>query len=186
MSTEAKGLGPEDSGDPESRLVWRLGHAGPWLASTLWVVLTACMLFDFAWIGTASSVGVITVFILMTRHDYNAVCIRCLREQPDDGGQQAQRRIWHLYAHHLPSLGLLGKVSVMFATVAAWIAGSIMSDSWIGKALTLLAGSYIAYDWYANYEHRRLKPWCPWCKDPGDNPDPVPERDPDPSMTKTA
>ena len=184
-NTANKGPGPEDSGDPESRLAWRLGHAGPALASALWVVLTVAVLTDISWVGIPASFAIIGGFVLMTRHDYNAVCIRCLREQPDDGGQQVVRKVWYLYVHHLPGIGLYGKIFVAFASCMGWVVATAL-DSWLGALLTLVTGSWFALDWYAHYVHRRLKPWCPWCRDPGDDPDAVPERDPDPSMTKTA
>lgn len=184
MQTGNKPLGPEDASDPESKWWWALGHATPWLASLIWVGITLSSVFHWSLFGLVITVALLVMVGTQVRHDFQPVCIRCMREQPENGGQVAQRKLVHLWAHHLPTLGPLGRILLIFVVLAGWIAGNMMIGTFVGTALMLVSGALISYDWYLVYTHRKLKPWCPWCKDPGDDPDPVPERDPDPSMTK--
>jgi hypothetical protein len=186
MQTGSKPPEPDDASDPEARWWWRVGHATPWLLAAAWAIITVAFVFDWRLIGFAVSLAFPVLFVTYIRHDFQPVCIRCLREQPEDGGMVAQRKLRQLWAYHLPGLGPVGRSLGVIAACGLWVAGSIMreSNSPLGIVLGFLGGSVITYDWYLTFVHRRLKPWCPWCRDPGGDPDQVPERDPDPSMTK--
>jgi uncharacterized membrane protein len=182
--TGSKPLGPEDSGDPEAKWWWRLGHASPWLFCLAWVALTVSFVFDWQIIGTFVVLTFPVVMMTYVKHEFQPLCIRCLREQPENGGQVAQRKLIYLWTFHLPPFGPLGRIAAVFVTIVLWVAGSFMRDSALGILMGAVGGSLITVDWYLLYLHRKLKPWCPWCKDPGDDPDPVPEHDPDPGVTK--
>lgn len=186
MQAGSKPLGPEDASDPEAKWWWRLGHATPWLASIIWIGITVSSVLNWPWLGLPITIGLFVAIGTQIRHDFQPVCIRCMREQPEDGRQETQRRMFHLWAHHLPPIWPGGRVLASLAAIAVWVIGSVMDGTVAGTALLLVGGGLISYDWYLTYTHRKLKPWCPWCKDPGDDPDPVLERDPDPSMTKRA
>ena len=185
MQVGDKPLGPDDSSDPEARWWWVLGHAAPWVASVIWIGITVSSVFNWSWLGLPITVGLLVMLGTHIRHDFPPVCIRCMREQPENGGQVAQRKLFHLWAHHLPAIGQFGRVLVSLGVIAGWIVGSMeLFGTFVNAGLMAFTGGLLSYEWYLIYTHRRLKPWCPWCKDPGDDPDPVLERDPDPSMTK--
>lgn len=181
--TKVGGTGPgrEDASDPESKWWWRIGHAAPWLVATLWLATTASTLIGWPLVGVAAMATALVLMTAGTKHDGQAVCIRCLREQPDNGGELAVRKQPHLWSFHLVNEGPLPRVAIL----ATLILSALWSDSPVGTVLAVIVGTVIAYDWFTTYTHRTLKPWCPWCRDPGDD-DLLVEPSPDPSMTKRA
>jgi hypothetical protein len=151
-----------DASDPESRWWWRLGHASPWLSALLMGVAGAGFLIDAPptnAAGAAAAAGVVVVSTLGMRHDHQVVCIRCLREQPDGGGELATRKMSHLWSwHHRWAFALW----VMLACGVAWLVAAPPASMGAVVVVWHACGSF------TTYTHRKLKPWCPWCREPSE------------------
>lgn len=80
------------------------------------------------------------------------ICTRCAREFPLDGAEQAERRVDVLRAWH--TLTIAGSVAqfALLGLYFLWLPAIVF-------ALIIQTGQH-----WLNVMHRRLMPWCPWCK----------------------
>lgn len=96
------------------------------------------------------------------------LCARCIAQFVVNGSEEAAQRIKLLWIYHYHTLTICG----------IWIVAAILSGftSWF----LLLAGAAGLTDFYIEKTHRRLVPWCPYCRRRDDDdeevPTPVPTR----------
>jgi hypothetical protein len=104
------------------------------------------------------AVGIIAA--LAGAHRHKAVlCEACIADFPLDGEAQATKHVrWLRFIHHgrlraRSSMLLLALLLVSFYPPLSWV---------------IVAAWFIALaDVRANGVHRRLEPWCPWCRNGG-------------------
>jgi hypothetical protein len=103
---------------------------------------------------------VILCWLLMREHD-RRLCERCVLEIPLDPAEQAKRyrrRFWMAHTGSEPRFlvpYLIVLISSNFAT------------STIGRVGWALIQMSMAYLILSQSTHRKLQPWCPWCRDGG-------------------
>lgn len=117
---------------------------------------------------------VLCTWLVMRRHD-RGLCEHCMASMPLNPSAMAvryRRRFWLAHTGSelrfvIPYLAVL--VGLGFATTPAGV------GAWV------LAQLSIVYPILAYSTHRRLQPWCPWCRDGGGGadkdsvtPDPLP------------
>lgn len=119
---------------------------------------------------------VIVSWVLMRRHD-RGLCEQCVAGLPLNPSQQATKyelRFWLAHSLSQPRY-LLPYVAVLV--------GSNFLPGTTGRLIWALAQASMVYLIMAHTTHRRLQPWCPWCRDDGGGgwddhdpatPDPVP------------
>jgi hypothetical protein len=119
---------------------------------------------------------VLASWLMMRRHD-RGLCEHCLAAMPLNPSELAvryRRRFW------LSHTGAEPRFVVAYLVV---LIGSNFATSPAGHVVWILAQTSMIYVILAYSTHRRLQPWCPWCRDGGggadDNrpaaPDPLPE-----------
>lgn len=177
----------EDRSDPEAKWWWRLGHHGNIVRCVTYVMIGVAMLTgtgDEWWAWVVLGLWLLTG-VCAARHDFQALCVRCLREVPDDGSAQAQAKDHHLVNAHRSDT-LRGSALKLLVFVAGGLAFQFVNQA-LGNALYCVVFVWVGYDFYSASVHRPLKPWCKYCpRDDGGGPDGAPTPTPDPSIAKTA
>lgn len=170
----------------ENRGLMFLGHYS-------WVFLVVLVVLDVAndatlahWPVLSRLVGVAWVlwlFDLMivdkSYHDAR-LCERCIAATPLNPEAAAERWDRCLQLEHSGF-----RMSLVLFTVVGLNLWIQTYHDWIGYLTDALVLMSIVVVYGAEYAHRRLYPWCPYChwRDGGD-PEYVPEHDPDPGVSK--
>lgn len=94
---------------------------------------------------------------------------------PDPDAAVGRRRLGLLWCH----LALRRKLAV--AVLAGSVAVIVLTDSAVTLLVLAACSAFYAADVRADYWHRRLQPWCPWCHHPGEG---DPADAPDPRLTE--
>lgn len=107
----------------------------------------------------AAFVGLCAVNIGLIRHSA-VLCEKCISEFPVDGDKQAERRIKYLaYTHNINNW--------LWKICGIWFATIFVASQWnVAIGLPWLV---TCFDVRARTFHRRLEPWCPWCRDDDDD-----------------
>lgn len=119
---------------------------------------------------------------LRVRHK---ICTGCSEDIPDDVNATIAR-----YDRHLRFVHAQDNVAWMLTLLAVGVTGAILmflnyrtDNVWLDTTTQIavsIAFLWIVLDGRANHIHRKLRPWCPYCRD--DWPDEgEPEPSPDPS-----
>lgn len=157
-----------------------LVHRSTWILFVVYVAWAADTLFDIdqPWLDVPVTLVMFSAFAGMIRHEL-LVCDRCMLDYPEDGSERTLRRLRTLRYYHLylNLLVLLFLVQMTYAIL--WI--TVWDMAAIPGAILF---TWYALDYRARAVHRRLQPWCPWCKDWDDSDEDAPVPDPDPSMEK--
>lgn len=113
-------------------------------------------------------------WVLMRKHD-RGLCEHCLASMPLDASATAARYRLRFQVCHLASNKpvVLGYLAVLISS--NFLPGTLGLIGWAVMQSTMI---YLVLS-YAT--HRRLQPWCPWCRGGGggqgedsDSPEPVP------------
>lgn len=109
------------------------------------------------------------------------ICLRCMREVPENAAKKAQQRKAFLWANHRPWL-LMGAliVSGYAPDVLAWSTHAA-TVSWLYLPHDAVFMVIVAGFWM----HHRLRPWCPYCRGWDDEGPKERVPNPDPSGIKT-
>lgn len=145
-----------------ARLAARCGHYGPELlcASVLAVIAYGLHPPQGAFALTAPVALVTFVlgsWVLMRRHDHG-LCERCVAALPLNAAEVAaryRRRFW--LAHHL------GRPRVLIPYLTVLI-GSNFATTTAGRLGWAVIQTSMIYLIMSYSTHRRLQPWCPWCR----------------------
>lgn len=117
-----------------------LGRPGwlDWPATALW----------FAWYAALAA--------QMLYHDSH-LCERCIAAAPLNPQAAVDR--WK------PALGQWHRVlaNLVFSAAALALIWVHWHPAWLWYALNSAGLVLLAVFWLAEYQHRRLYPWCPWC-----------------------
>lgn len=148
----------------------RLGHHG--LKAVIVAVLlgtsldltatvTGWKISDVAWWPV--SVLMMGAWFLLMRHD-GRLCERCISEVAVDRPDLAQGwRLSMLRLSHLRGLVVLVMLAVIFG---GDVVPGHTSVHFSGAQGLLLDACMLAV-WGSDFQHRRLIPWCPWCRGGG-------------------
>jgi hypothetical protein len=118
---------------------------------------------------------VLASWLLMRRHD-RGLCEHCMAAMPLNPSELAVRYRRRFWVSHT---GAEPRYVIPYFVV---LLGSNFLTSPIGQLVWALAQTTMIYLILAYSTHRRLQPWCPWCKEGGGGadkeepaiPDPVP------------
>jgi hypothetical protein len=161
------------------RLYGRWGHFAPEL---LMGAIGAVILLGFRPVygplALASSLGLVSFvlvsWVLMRRHD-RSLCEHCVAAMPLNPSELAVRyrtRFWMSHAGAEPRY-ILPYLAVLI--------GSNFATGTFGRLAWAIVQSSMIFLILAYSTHRRLQPWCPWCREGGGGddepatPDPVPD-----------
>jgi hypothetical protein len=119
-------------------------------------------------------VGVIGGFVLMRRHD-RRLCELCMTHMPLNPSLEVERHKWRFWVAHD------GSEMRFVVPYLAVVFGSSFVVDYIGKWTWAAIQATLVYLVLAQVTHRRLQPWCPWCRSGGDSvpesPEVLPEDD---------
>lgn len=145
-----------------ARLIVRWGHSAPVALCAAIVAVIVMGLYPLS--GTAALtvpvavLGVVlTSWLAMRRHD-RSLCERCVAALPLNPAERAvrcQRMFWVTHR------GLEPRYLVPYLTV---LIGSNFATSVAGRVAWAVIQSSMIYLILAYTSHRRLQPWCPWCR----------------------
>lgn len=113
-----------------------------WIVTAVWLAWYVTIMFDF--------------------HYHEArLCERCIAATPLDPQKAVNRwdRLLRVYHSKKVLIGMTISVVAWFFT-APWVAG----HHWWGNAISLVALLVIAVILTTSHVHRRLYPWCPYCR----------------------
>ena len=114
---------------------------------------------------------VLLSWLLMRQHD-RRLCERCVISMPLNPAERAgryQRRFWMAHTGSEPRFLIPYLVVLVSSNFATSTPGRI------GWALIQLTMIYLIL---AQQTHRKLQPWCPWCRDDGGGGEDVDETPP--------
>jgi hypothetical protein len=117
---------------------------------------------------------VLVSWLLMRRHD-RALCEQCVASMPLNPSELAvryRRRFWMSHAGAEP------RFTVPYLAV---LIGSNFAAGTIGRLGWAIVQSSMVYLILSYTTHRRLQPWCPWCREGGGGSDDRDPTTPDPS-----
>ena len=147
------------------RVITRWGHYAPeMLMASVGAVIAMNLVPPNGALLLAAPIGlllfVIATWMLMRAHD-RRLCEHCVASMPLNPSELAtryRRRFWLTHngasaKYALPYLGVL-------------IASNAIPGS-AGRLVWALAQSTLIYLLASYTTHRRLQPWCPWCKGGG-------------------
>jgi hypothetical protein len=145
-----------------------VGHYAPWLltivvASLIVLTLVPAIADLVAWpVLAALQVGVVFLAVSMFVHNRH-LCARCIAAVPLDASNVAARyttrfRVAHLFERKLLAVGYLGAV----------LASGALSTHSLGRYAWAVAQASLVYLLVAYVTHQRLQPWCPQCKQGGE------------------
>lgn len=120
---------------------------------------------------------VLATFVIMRRHD-RQLCEHCVSEIPLDLERAAHRARFRFWMAHEGC-----RIHFVVPYFAVLIATNFLPGDF-GRLIWAFAQSTMVYLIMASSTHRKLQPWCPWCKGDGGgdhilDPDPLLPRDRD-------
>lgn len=163
----------------ESAVARRLGH---YSAQALMLEIAAAVFLGTQPIrqtpsGASLSVSlvvlVLATWLAMRLHD-RSLCEYCVAEIPLDVEKAAARARWRFWLAHEGSRPHF--VMPYFAVLI----GTNFLHGEQGRLVWALAQSSMVYLVMATSTHRKLQPWCPWCRDDGGGEDRAPLDPPPP------
>jgi hypothetical protein len=142
-----------------------LGHHAVDLLVAAVVMVVVIQLVPMApgtmlFVSVALFAFVLLCWLLMREHD-RRLCERCVLAMPLDPAGQArryQRRFWTAHTGSEPRFLVPYVVVLVSSNFAVSTVGRI------GWALLQLSMAYLIL---SQSTHRKLQPWCPWCRDEG-------------------
>lgn len=162
---------------PDSRLLMWLGHYGIWVIIPLVALTLVNDAFRQAigaldWIAGGAWVLFIAAAVIDHGYHEERLCERCVAATPLDPQAAVQRWMTALRLHH--SRWRLWGMAVLLGVILAvtLVFGKATWTYWLDALFALYVVLFTAADW----EHRRLYPWCPFCHwDDGGAKEPSPD-----------
>jgi hypothetical protein len=112
-------------------------------------------------LAVAIIVLVIGSFLAMRKHD-RQLCETCMMHMPLNPSGEAERKRLRFWVAHT------GTQPRFFVPYLAVVLGSSLAYDVIGPIAWAMIQSTLIYLVLAQVTHRRLQPWCPWCRNGGD------------------
>lgn len=127
------------------------------------------------WLTFTIWVTTIMVPITGIRYHLNNLCEKCISEAPDDPDAEVTTHKRELRLFHSPQIR-----AVTFALLLAWgVFAFRLSQrphlAWWLVLADCLGLALLAYGGFIMLTHRRLEPWCPYCRSGGGGSSEVPE-----------
>jgi hypothetical protein len=145
-----------------------IGHYAPWFLGTLvgaLIVLTVLpSVSSFVPWQALLALLAVAVFLGLSILAHNRyLCERCIRSLPLDAATVAGRyairfRVAHLFERKLFALCYL----------AALVGSSFLSSYPVGRYGWAVAEVSLVYLLFVYVTHQRLQPWCPYCRNGGE------------------
>lgn len=117
-------------------------------------------------IGWMVGGAMIVAFVVHFSHLRGALCEDCIKAMPLDGHETARRRKPLLWAYHR----LYDSRNTMLYVLLGLVAVSALAGNFLEKrsAPSLILFNLVTLGiigiYVANGVHRRLQPWCPYCR----------------------
>lgn len=148
------------------RAAVRLGHYAPALLSVSILGVIAVGLYPLPGpllltVPLALLVVVVMSWLMMRQHD-RQLCEQCVASMPLNPAELAarlKRRFW------LAHTGMQRRFLVPYLVVL--IGSNFATGTAVGKLGWALIQLSMVYLIVSHSTHRRLQPWCPWCKEGG-------------------
>jgi hypothetical protein len=146
-----------------------IGHYAPWLLATVLVALIVATLvlpvsLFIPW-PVLAAVLVVAFFMGTSIRSHNRrLCERCIASLPLDAPTVASRyarrfRVAHLFENKLFALCYL----------IVLVASSLLYGNPIGRFGWAVAAASLVYLLSVYVTHQRLQPWCPYCRNGGED-----------------
>jgi hypothetical protein len=119
-----------------------------------------------ATLALSLAVLVLTTFVVMRQHD-RGLCEQCVSEIPLDLEKAAAKAKWRFWMAHE------GCKPIFAVPYFAMLIGTNFLPGESGRLIWAMAQSTMVYLLMAANTHRKLQPWCPWCKGDGGGEDRV-------------
>ena len=160
-------------GSPLTRLATAWGHyGGECLIAAVAGSIFVGLFPQRGYAGLALALGIVGLvigsFLLMRRHD-RRLCENCMAHMPLNPGAEVERKKGRFWLAHN---GTEPRYLVPYLVV---VFGSSFAYDYIGKWVWAAVQSTLIYLVLAQVTHRRLQPWCPWCRSGGDEVPETPE-----------
>ena len=155
-----------DVGNPWlERAAERCGHYGPVLLSgSIFAVILMGLRPMNGPLALSMAILVLTFvlasWIMMRQHD-RRLCEQCAASMPLNPAEQAaryERRLWVAHAGSQPKF-MLPYLAVLIGSNFASAPGARIAWALVQLSMIYLILSYSS--------HRKLQPWCPWCRGDG-------------------
>ncbi|WP_330182865.1 hypothetical protein OHB26_03885 [Nocardia sp. NBC_01503] len=141
---------------------------GTWISATNWLVIPALVV-------AVSFCGAVLVAALHSQ--LTRICLACMREVPVNASELAHRHRWLLRVRHTWTGRGAMPVLLVLVTVPLFVT-ALLPAAYSGLGVAPLELWVIAAGSSERFHHR-LRPWCPYCKDWGEDGD-IKEPAPDP------
>jgi len=145
-----------------------VGHYAPWvlvvLLGFLIALTVAPALFSVVPWQALASLLIVALFLAVAIFAHNRhLCERCIRSVPLDASTVASRhavrfRVAHLFEHKVLAFGYL----------AAIVASALLYAHPVGRYAWAVAQASLIYLLLVYVTHQRLQPWCPQCRNGGE------------------
>jgi hypothetical protein len=146
-----------------------VGHYAPWLLGTLLSGLIVLTLVPNGWsfvpLPVLLGLLVVTAYVAFAVFAHNRhLCERCIAALPLDASSAARRygmrfRVAHLFEHKLLAAGYLLIV----------VGSSVLYTDPVGRYEWAAVQATLVYLLVVYVTHQRLQPWCPGCRQGGED-----------------
>jgi hypothetical protein len=126
--------------------------------------------------AAAGIIGFVPILCGILHHHLTRLCVRCMAEVPPNASSRAEREKRVLWLNHL-----LWTVTGTLAYCGLIIGTDVLVDRYeLPRWAELPADLVVITYMYSVWLHHKLRPWCPYCRNWGDDggilepsPDPV-------------
>lgn len=145
-----------------------LGH---YSAVPIWTAI-AMTLIDAAlnaqrgvleWITTAGWLAAVAALYIEAGYHREALCERCIAEAPLDPQAAVAKRRHILRAYHAGRRGVVAAIAVLACDAPLLFVNHRQPPAW-ANALVAFGCLVFGMSITASWQHRRLYPWCPFCR----------------------
>jgi hypothetical protein len=158
-------------GTPRGRWLLRIGHYAP---AVIIVIIVCSCVTDLLPIRISNDISraylpLIAVMLYPLLRHKRTLCTQCVTDMPLDGGERAARPLTRT-ALHLTHLVTIRKIWIGMAVfVIASTVFLLLNLHWLNTVLLETELLALLVLWRSTTVHQRLRPWCPWCRGPGDS-----------------
>jgi hypothetical protein len=145
-----------------------VGHYAPWLLATVLGLLIALTLVPvvplFVVVPVLLAMFAVALYLAFALFAHNRrLCERCIAALPLDASTVAHRYAWrfrvaHLFENRVLAVGYLGVV----------LGSSLLYTHPVGRYAWAAVQATLVYLLLVYMTHQRLQPWCPRCRDGGE------------------
>ncbi|WP_067532202.1 hypothetical protein [Nocardia crassostreae] len=171
--------------DPFNNPDSSLGRVLDWITHRFgWFIAVYAVMCVITWLSAESwltipSLVVVVAFcgalsIALLHSQYTRICVPCMQEVPEDAAEQRKwlLRVWHIWTG-FGAVPIVAALVLIPLLVSAHLPVTVRSVALAPMEVWgITAASSLRF-------HHRLRPWCPYCRDWGEDGD-IKEPSPDP------